>query len=75
MEILIGEDLADKYQIDVNDFFVNEKKSVGVCRIKPVNETHFRFWLPYDKCATSANVRTCGYLRTCGLFLFIRSKK
>ncbi len=56
MEILISEDLPYKYQVEMGDFFVNEKKSLGICKIKSVNDTHSRFWLPYEKCSTHAIV-------------------
>ncbi len=56
MEILVGQDLAEKHQVELSDFFVNEKKSLGTCKIKPHNETHSRFWIPYEKCSTHSNV-------------------
>ena len=52
MEIIIYQQFADQHQIEISDLYVNERRSPSMCKLKPINETHSRFWIPYEKCST-----------------------
>ena len=52
MDLLIYQELADNYQIRMNEFFVNQKNNPSSCRPKIYNETHSKFRIQYDKCST-----------------------
>ena len=50
MEILVYQDLADQFQIKLNDLFINEIKNPNYCKLKSLNESHSVFQIPYEKC-------------------------
>lgn len=63
MEILIYQDLAEQFQIKINDLFINENKNPNYCKLKPLNESHAVFHIPYEKCGTKLLVRNLNYLK------------
>lgn len=72
MELIINnEELANQFQIDQNDLYVNDinnqnhntnhdksssQQKTSFCKIKMINETHSRFKIPYQKCSTLQTV-------------------
>ena len=56
MEIYIDKSIAKSLNIKIDLLYVNKKEVSNECKIINLNETHFTFRIPYDKCSTKFRV-------------------
>jgi len=56
MELIISKEIEKLLHIELNDLFLNSRKTLNLCKLKHFNSTHGIFRIPFEKCLTSKMV-------------------